>query len=87
MLNTVECNSGFPLTKQGDSCEFVLGQENRNTTTYLVDRKRPCFSVDVYMNALHKLRAMYNVTKVASHTYIHTYKHLEPYMHTLTPQP
>lgn len=49
---------------QGDSCEFMLDQEDRNTTTYLAGRKRPCFSIDVYMRALHKIRAMYNVSKV-----------------------
>eukprot|EP01035_Chromulina_nebulosa_P068102 gene68102-93305_t len=49
--------------RQGDSCEFMLDKEDRNTTTYLVGRKRPCFSIEVYMRALHKIRAMYNVSK------------------------
>lgn len=60
--------------RQGDSCDLVLTRAEPNMTHYLrqvfnpatnkTSSARPCFSVDVYLQALRELHAQYGSTRV-----------------------
>lgn len=58
--------------RQGDSCGIMITElpsSEHGLDRYINDpreasTKRPCFSVDVYMQALKKIREMYNVRRV-----------------------
>jgi len=55
--------------RQGDSCDKVLDHLAGDLTNYLTKTasgavERPCFSVDVYMTALHALREKYGILRV-----------------------
>ena len=53
--------------RQGDSCNYMLNKAVDKMTTYLENGtigRRPCFSVDVYMEKLYELQKLYGVDKV-----------------------
>ena len=53
--------------RQGDSCDFVIGAEMANMSSYLRwdrNNSRPCFAIDVYIKKLRYLQTLYGVNTV-----------------------
>ena len=67
--NLLQNRSYYPSVsmhvRQGDSCDFILSAEEYKMKKYLNEQnKRPCFSIDIYMQKLRFVRSLYGVRKV-----------------------